>query len=202
MQDKGCGSLFGWKRKLEALTVKPSGASRAAFPCLIKFLNCSNTGMVGVWLAEGEDEEERSGLAESIVGIWVDGACHRCSWRMGEIEGRCKMKDGLLCKWVGVGVELERRLVRATGAGGCCWAGSWSSGCGNECRGRDRQRASTLGKSDGWRVGDGGEGEGRREVGCFASWMGGLKLRRNKMPRLLRGAGDDDEAGPSVGRDG
>lgn len=36
----------------------------------------------------------------------------------------------------------------------------------------------------------------------IASWMGGLKLRRNKMPRLLRGAGDDDEAGPSVGRDG
>lgn len=90
MQDKGCGSLFGWKRKLEALTVKPSGASRAAFPCLIKFLNCSKTGMVGVWLAEGEDEEERSGLAESIVGIGstvlVTGAAGE--WAKSRVDAR------------------------------------------------------------------------------------------------------------------
>ena len=58
------------------LTMEPSGASRAAFPCLIKFLNCSKTGIVG-WRTKALDgfaEDETRTPTSSFVGMrWRAG---------------------------------------------------------------------------------------------------------------------------------
>lgn len=55
----------------------PSGTSRVAFPCLIKFLNCSKTGMLR-WQSEVLETVIRGDQSMVGVGSWVQPKLAKC----------------------------------------------------------------------------------------------------------------------------